>query len=439
MFKTFINAFKIKDLRKKMLITLLLLFVYRVGCWLTVPGISPGALQDAATMGDGVTFLSLMNSISGGALANASIFALGVSPYISASIIIQLLTVAIPALERTSKQGEEGRKKINFYTRIAALVLATAQAIGIVASYANESSFIDTRLFGASTPVWITCAVIALVLVSGAMFTVWLGERITDIGVGNGLSLLIFVGILSSACTGLYTAFQGVANNIDYLWTIIIFLVAVVVIFGMIVFIDNAERKVPVQYAKQVKGRKMYGGQTTNIPIKVNATGVIPIIFANAIVSFPQMLISIFWPNTPFANWWQNYMGTNSWAYIVATALLILFFAYFYAQITFNPEDVSKQIQQNGGFIPGIRAGKPTADHLGKISKRLTLFGAIYLAFIALVPSLIFNALATTSLDSTLINAFSVTGLMIIVSVALELDKQLDAQMLMRNYRGFLK
>lgn len=439
MFKTFINAFKIKDLRKKMLITLLLLFVYRVGCWLTVPGINPGALQDAASMGDGITFLSLMNSISGGALANASIFALGVSPYISASIIIQLLTVAIPALERTSKQGEEGRKKINFYTRIAALVLATAQAIGIVASYANEGSFIDTRLFGATTPAWITCAVIAIVLVAGAMFTVWLGERITDIGVGNGLSLLIFVGILSSACTGLYTAFQGVANNIDYLWTIIIFLVAVVVIFGMIVFIDNAERKVPVQYAKQVKGRKMYGGQTTNIPIKVNATGVIPIIFANAIVSFPQMLISIFWPNTPFANWWQNYMGTSSWAYIVVTALLILFFSYFYAQITFNPEDVSKQIQQNGGFIPGIRAGKPTAEHLGKISKRLTMFGAIYLAFIALVPSLIFNALATTSLDSTLINAFSVTGLMIIVSVALELDKQLDAQMLMRNYRGFLK
>lgn len=436
MFKTFINAFKIKDLRKKMLLTLLLLFIYRVGCWLTVPGISPGALKDSAQMSGGVTFLGLLNSISGGALANASFFALGVSPYISASIIIQLLAVAIPSLERVSKQGEEGRKKINLYTRICALVLATAQAIGIVVSY---EGFIDTRMLGAGVPTWLTCAFIALVLISGAMFTVWLGERITDLGVGNGLSLLIFVGILSTACTGLYTAFQGVGQNIDYIWTILVFLLAVVVIFALIVFIDNAERKVPVQYAKQVKGRKMYGGQSTNIPIKVNATGVIPIIFANAIVSFPQMLISIFWPNTPFADWWTKYMGTASWVYIVATALLILFFAYFYAQITFNPEDVSKQIQQNGGFIPGIRAGKPTAEYLGKISSRLTLFGAIYLAFIALVPSLVFNALATTSLDSTLINAFSVTGLMILVSVALELDKQLDAQMLMRNYRGFLK
>ncbi len=439
MFKTFINAFKVKDLRKKMLITLLLLFIYRVGCWLTVPGISPGALQDAASGTDGITFLSLMNSISGGALANASFFALGVSPYISASIIIQLLAVAIPSLERISKQGEEGRKKINFYTRIAALVLATAQAIGIVVSYANTEGFIDTRMLGEGTPIWISCAFIALVLIAGAMFTVWLGERITDLGVGNGLSLLIFVGILSTACTGLYTAAQGVATDIDYLWTILIFLLAVIVIFALIVFIDNSERKVPVQYAKQVKGRKMYGGQTTNIPIKVNATGVIPIIFANAIVSFPQMLISIFWPNTAFADWWTMYMGTSSWVYIVATALLILFFAYFYSQITFNPEDVSKQIQQNGGFIPGIRAGKQTAEYLGKISSRLTLFGAIFLAFIALVPSLVFNALATTSLDSTLINAFSVTGLMILVSVALELDKQLDAQLLMRNYRGFLK
>ena len=440
MFRTFINAFKIKDLRKKIIITLLLLLVYRIGCWLTVPGINPEALQDAASMGEnGMTFLSLMNSISGGALANASFFALGVSPYISSSIIIQLLTVAIPSLERISKQGEEGRKKISFYTRIAALVLASAQAIGIVVSYGNSGTFIDTRLFGAEFPVWISCAIIALVLVAGAMFTVWLGERITDLGVGNGLSLLIFVGILSTITTGLFNAFQGVAENVDYLWTIIIFLLAIVVIFGLIVFIDNAERKVPVQYAKQVKGRKMYGGQTTNIPIKVNSTGVIPIIFANAIVSFPQMLITIFWPETPFASWWNQYMGTSSWVYIVATALLILFFAYFYAQITFNPEDVSKQIQQNGGFIPGIRAGKPTAEYLGKISSRLTLFGAIYLAFIALVPSLIFNGLATTSLDTTLINSFSVTSLMILVSVALELDKQLDAQMLMRNYRGFLK
>ena len=440
MFKTFANAFKVKDLRKKMLITLLLLFIYRVGCWLTVPGIDPEVLSQAAgTMDGGVTFLSLMNSISGGALANASFFALGVSPYISASIIIQLLTVAIPSLERLSKQGEDGRKKINLYTRIAALVLAIAQAVGIVVSYANSEGFIDANMLNGA-PTWIACVIIATILVAGAMFTVWLGERITDLGVGNGLSLLIFVGILSSICTGLLNAGQSVfGGNVEYIWKLVVYIVAVIAIFALIVLIDTAERKVPVQYAKQIKGRKMYGGQTTNIPIKVNASGVIPIIFANALITFPQMLISIFWPDTPFADWWTQWMGTGSWLYIVLTALLILFFSYFYAQLTFNPEDVSKRIQQNGGFIPGIRAGKPTAEYLGKISSRLTLFGAIYLAFIALIPSLAFQAIATTTADATLINAFSATGLMIVVSVALELDKQLEAQMLMRNYKGFLK
>lgn len=440
MFKTFINAFKVKDLRKKMLITLLLLFVYRVGCWLTVPGIDPEVLSQAAgSMDGGVTFLSLMNSISGGALANASFLALGVSPYISASIIIQLLTVAIPSLERLSKQGEDGRKKINLYTRIAALVLATAQAVGIVVSYANTEGFIDANMLNGA-PTWIACTIIAAILIAGAMFTVWLGERITDLGVGNGLSLLIFVGILSSICTGLLNAAESVfGGNVEYIWKLAVYIVAVIAIFALIVLIDTAERKVPVQYAKQIKGRKMYGGQTTNIPIKVNASGVIPIIFANALITFPQMLISIFWPDTPFADWWTQWMGTGSWLYIVLTALLILFFSYFYAQLTFNPEDVSKRIQQNGGFIPGIRAGKPTAEYLGKISSRLTLFGAIYLAFIALIPSLAFQAIATTTADATLINAFSATGLMIVVSVALELDKQIEAQMLMRNYKGFLK
>ncbi len=442
MFRTFINAFKVKDLRKKILITLLLLFIYRVGCWLTIPGINPKTLAESAGLGEssgGLSFLGLMNSLSGGALANASFFALGVSPYISASIIIQLLTVALPGLERLAKQGEDGKKKINLYTRIAALVLSVAQAAGIVISYASNPDIIDPRIFGASTPVWVVATFIAVVMTAGAMFTVWLGERITDLGVGNGLSLLIFVGILSTATSGVATAIESSKTNIDYLWTIIAFLSAIIVIFALIVFIDGGERKVPVQYAKQVKGRKMYGGQTTNIPIKVNATGVIPIIFANSLVTFPQMLISIFWADSSFAGWWAQYMGAGSWAYSVIMALLILFFAYFYSQITFNPDEVSRQIQQNGGFIPGIRAGKPTGDYLRKVSSRLTLFGAIFLAFIALIPSLVFNALATTNVDSILINAFSVTSLMIVVSVAIELDKQLEAQMLMRNYKGFLK
>ena len=430
MFKTIANAFKVKDVRNKILLTLLLLFIYRVGCWLPVPGIDSSVFN--AGTNDG--FLGLMNMISGGALQNASILALGVSPYISASIIIQLLTVAIPKWERLAKQGEEGRKKINFYTRIAALILAIAQATGIVISFSGS---IDPNILWAGAPTWFACTCIAVVLVAGGMFTVWIGERITDLQIGNGVSMLIFVGILSSATLSLFEAAQKIATDLNYLWTIIIFLAALVAIFGLIVFIDLSERKVPVQYAKQIKGRKMYGGQSTHIPIKVNGSGVMPIIFASALLAFPQLIISIF---DPGASWYNDWLGVGSWLYIVLTAVLILLFAFFYSKITFDPVDVSKRIQQNGGFIPGIRPGKPTSEYLGKIANRITLFGAIFLAFIALVPSLVFKGIEGGGASATmLVNAFSATGLMIVVSVALEFEKQLDAQMLMRNYKGFLR
>lgn len=433
MFKTFINAFKVKELRGKILLTLLLLFIFRVGCWLPVPGIDVSAFGTQAT---GNEFLGLLSSISGGALANGSFLALGVSPYISASIIIQLLAVAIPALERLSQQGEEGRKKMSLYTRIAALVLSVIQAVGIVIAF---KEYIDPNMLWNGAPTWLACTIIATVLISGGMFTVWLGERITELGVGNGMSLLIFVGILSSAGTAILNAFQEVfGGNINYLWTLLIFALAILLIFGLIVFVDSAERRVPVQYAKQIKGRKMYGGQNSYIPIRVNGSGVMPIIFANALLTFPQLLFNMFWPNSNAYFWYAKYLGTGTWVYIILTALLILFFTYFYSQIIFNPEDVSKRIQQNGGFIPSIRPGKPTADYLKRISSRITFFGALFLAFIALIPSLALKG-AGTALDSSLINAFSATGLMIIVSVALELDKQLEAQMLMRNYKGFLK
>lgn len=439
MFKTFIDAFKIKDLRKKMIITLILLLVYRVGCWLTIPGIDPETLAGATASTTGVTFLSLMNSISGGALGNASFFALGVSPYISASIIVQLLAFAIPSLQRLAKEGgEEGRRKMNLYNRIAALVLAVAQSIGIVVSYANTDGFIDPNMLGANTPIWISCALIVLIMVAGSMFTVWLGERITDLGVGNGLSLLIFVGILSSAGTALLQAFQSIGTNPDYIWKIIIFFVAVVAIFAFIVFIDSSERKIPVTYSQQIRGRKSYGG-TQVLPIKVNSAGVMPIIFANAIITFPQMLISMFWADTPFAEWWNTWLGAGSWVYIVITALFILLFTFFYAPMVFDPQDVSKRLKQSGGFIQGRNPGPSTAEYLSRVSKRLNWFCALYLAFIALVPSLAFNAIATTTSDATLINAFSATGLMIVVSVALELDKQLSAQTIARTHRGFLK
>ncbi len=430
MFKTLINAFKVKDLRKKILITLGLLILFRVGCALVCPGFDLAEAMEGET--DGTTFFSLMNMLSGDALSNGSILALGVSPYITASIVIQLLTVAIPSLERLSKQGEDGRRKIQLYTRICALVLALAQAIGIVVSFQD---YINTDYL--NLPTWVIATGIVLILTAGGMFTVWLGEKITQIGVGNGMSLLIFVGIISSSASSLYEAITGVGDRIENLWMIIIYLVALVLIFGLIVFIDNSERRVGVKYAKQIKGRRMYGGQDTFIPIKLNASGVMPIIFATSLLTLPQLIMSIFWPNSSAYTWYETYLGTSSWAYIVLLAILIFAFAFFYAQITFDTDDISRRLQQQGGFIPGIRPGKTTSDYLKKISHRVTLFGAVFLAFIALIPSLAFKAIDDYTL-ATLINAFSTTGLMIIVSVALEFDKSLEAQMLMRNYKGFL-
>ena len=432
MFKTLINAFKVKELRKKILITIGLLLIYRVGCALVCPGLNLSEELTNQTGSGTTSFFSLMNMLSGDALSKGSILALGVSPYITASIVIQLLVFAIPSLQNLAKQGEEGRRKISFYTRIAALVLSLAQAIGIVMSFQQN---VDTNML--NLPQWVISAGIVAILTAGGMFTVWLGEKITQAGIGNGMSLLIFVGILASAGSGIASAISQVGDNIENLWMIIIYLVALVAIFALIVFVDSSERRVQVKYAKQIKGRKMYGGQDTFIPIKLNASGVMPIIFASSLLTLPQLIMSMFWPDSSAYAWYQTYMGTSSWVYIILLALLIFMFAFFYAQMTFNTEDISRQMQQQGGFIPGIRPGKPTADHLSKISKRITLFGAVFLAFIALVPSLAFKAVDDATLG-TLINAFSTTGLMIMVSVALEFDKSLQQQMIIRNHKGFL-
>ena len=434
MLKRLIDAFKDKELRKKILITIGLILIYRLGCWIVVPGLDPVLFKQSLGVGENLTFMTLLNSISGGALANGAIFALGVSPYISSSIIIQLLTLVLPGLQRLSRMGEEGKQKMSTYTKYCALILALIQSIAIVLSY---QSIIDTSI----GPVWLVSCMVVLILVAGSMATYWLGEKITEVGVSNGLSMLIFVGILSTFGDSLYKALfaeNGVftAGNITMLLEIVYFVLALVVIFGFIVFIDMAERKIPVQYAKQIKGRKMYGGQSTYIPVKVNSTGVMPIIFAMTFISLPQIIISLFAPNSQngFVKWVNNFIGTQSWLYFVLMAMFIIGFAYFWAQITFNPVDISKSIQQNGGFIPGIRPGKSTADYLKKISNRITLFGAIFLALIAMIPSIIFKIIGT----GTLVNAFSATGLLIVVSVAIELDKQLEAQMLMKNYKGFL-
>lgn len=434
MFKNFINAFKVKEIRNKILLTFLLVIIYRLGCWIPVPGVDASAF--AAQVAGDEGFLGLLSSVSGGALANGSILALGISPYISASIIIQLLTIAIPSLERLSKMGDEGKKKIATYTKIAALVLAVAQAVAIVVSF--EGVLKESTLgSGFTLPTWMVGIVVTLVLIAGSMFTYWLGEKITELGITNGQSMLIFVGILSTAATSLLTNVTNIFNgDMGSLTELLLFLLALVLIFGFIVWIDGSERKVPVQYAKQIKGRKMYGGQSTHIPIRVNATGVMPIIFAMSLLSFPQLILSIFVDTSTngFYLWYSKWLGTGSWLYIILVGLLITFFAYFWTQVTFNPEDISKNIQQNGGFIPGIRPGKPTADYLKKISNRVTLFGAIFLSIIAIVPSLLFK-----SIGGSLTNAFSATGLLIVVSVAIEFDKSLEAQMLMKSYKGFLK
>lgn len=437
MFKTLADAFKIKEVRNKLILTLVLLFVYRLGCWLPIPGINPKAFGVKV---EGNTFLSLLSSVSGGALSQGSFLALGVSPYITSSIIIQLLSVVIPSWQQLAKEGgADGRKKISQYTKIAALLIAIAQSIGIAVGFGAADS-VNIAVFGGN--YFICYAFIVIMLTAGAMFTVWLGEKITEIGIGNGMSLLIFVGVLSSAGTALLGNFQNIVVdgkvNQTAIWQLILFIVALVAIFGLVVFVDGGERKVGVQYAKQMKGRKMYGGQSTYIPIRVNANGVMPIIFASTLLAFPQMLFSIFWPNvtTGFIGWYNKWLGAGSWIYSIILALLILAFAYFYTMINFDTERISREIQQNGGFIPGIRPGKPTAQYLDGINKKITLFGAIFLAFMALVPTILFTAISGTT---GLTNAFSATGMLIVVSVALEFDKQLEAQMMMRNYRGFLK
>ena len=429
MFKTLKNAFQNKEIRIKILIVLGLLVLFRLGCWIPVPGISAQQFQSSV---DNQTFLSLLSGITGGALSNGAILALGVSPYITAQIVVQLLSMAIPAWERLSKQGEEGRKKLNKYTKILTLILATAQAIGIVVSFSNAGA-INSGLFGGAE--WLTGAVVVITLVAGAMFTMWLGEKITETGIANGLSLLIFVGILSTAGTAIFNNIVESTSDPTKLWQLLAFVVALIIIFSMIVLMDGAERKVPVQYAKQVRGRKMYGGQSTNIPIKLMGTGVLPIIFAMSLLSFPQIIMSIFWPDSGAATWYNTYLGAGSWAYSVVVGILILFFAYFTSYMSFKPDDISRQIQSNGGFIPGIRPGKTTAEYLNRINKRITFFGACFLAFLTIVPTLIFKAIG----DTGLVSAFSATGMIIVVSVALEIDKQLEAQLLMKNYKGFLK
>lgn len=436
MLETLKNAFKSREIRIKIFLTLALLLVYRIGCYIPVPGLSADAIGDIF---DQTSFLNILTSMSGGSLSNATLFSLGILPFINAFIIMQLLTLVIPKLEKLSKEGDAGRRKITQITRYMALVLAAVQGIGIVVGWRSQGAINPIFEFEAGWDApYLTMASVIIILMAGSTMVMWLGERITEYGVGNGTSLIIFVGILSQAGAMMGQAFTAVGDEWVYIWYIIGFILVVIAIFFFIVFIDLSERRVTVQYSKQIKGNKMYGGQTTYIPIKVNGSGVMPIIFASSLLMFPQMIMALFAPQSDAYVWYSRYMGSGTAVYYVLLALFILFFSYFYAQIQFNPEDVSKNIQQYGGFIPGIRAGKPTSDFLKKISNRITLFGAFFLMVIALVPTFIFQALsAGGALGFS--NAFSATGLLIVVSVALELNKQLESQIMMKHYKGFLK
>ncbi len=444
MFKTFINAWRVPELRKKILYTLLLLAIFRFGAFITAPGVDATLLNQITNTN---SFVSTVNIITGGAFSNLSIFAMSISPYITASIILQLLAFAIPALERISKDGETGRKKMSAYTRYASVILAAIEAFALYLTYRGQGIFLSN---GYLAPL-----LFVLSLTAGSTLLMWIGEQISSKGVGNGISLLIFAGIVS-----------GIPTTVQYLWGLIFvdgafkftgLLTALAVIIGAVllvagvVWVTEAERRVSVQYAKRVVGRKMYGGQSTYIPMKLNMAGVMPVIFAMSFLQFPAMIIQLFNNNIAGSTgfWagvykvcaftsidWSS-AATSSMigygiAHIIIYLILIVAFTFFYTiAMAFNTYDVSENLRKNGGFIPGIRAGKPTQDYLDSILHNITSFGAIFLGIIAVLP--ILTAFAGLQIS------FGGTAILIVVGVALESVKQLESQMLTRHYKGFLE
>ena len=442
MFQTIKNAFLSPEIRKKMLITLVLLLVYRIGCFLPIPGLDSASIFGSAGQTD---FGLMLSAVTGQAFSYGTLFALGIVPFINSFIIMQLLTLIIPKLEKLSKEGEEGRKKLTQYTRYVAVLLALIQAIGVMFLWRDAIIPVFTGDTENQADMICTMMLIVIILVGGSSLVMWLAERITEYGIGNGTSLIIFIGIISSLGTSVWTAMYSVipsqldGGDTSGIWFLIGFVLLVFVLFLIIVFIDMSERKITVQYAKRIKGNKMYGGQTTYIPLKVNASGVMPIIFASSLIMFPEMIIQFAQAgSSEFGLFWSKWLGSGGNLYPLIMFILIIFFAYFYSQIQFNPDDVAQMLQQNGGFLQGIRSGQSTSAYLRKVNNRLTLFGALFLAFISLIPTLIlqwvdgFEALG-------LGNAFSATGLLIVVSTALEFQKQLESQLLVKNNKGFLK
>ena len=426
MFDTIRNAWKIVDLRKKLIYTFIMLIIFRLGSTIPVPLINPEMLEQMFT-GDNTMF-GFIDIVSGGAFKNATIFAMSITPYINSSIIMQLLCVAIPALERLQKEGEEGRKKIGQFMRYGTVVLAIIQAVGLYFLLKSSNAI--------PNPGWQSAIVIITTFTAGTAFLMWLGEQITEKGVGNGISLIIFAGIVSRIPDMAKTLYASVESGALNWLMVAVILVFALLIIAFVVMMNEAERRLPVQYAKRVVGRKMYGGQSTHIPIKVAGAGVIPIIFAMSIMAFPGTIASFFGKTAQSGGFWGAFLWVfsgQSWIYAVLYFLLIIFFTYFYTAIQFNPIEMSNNMKKNGGFIPGIRPGRPTSDYIARVLSRVTLAGAFFLAFIAVIP--IFMNLGLH------ISNFSIggTSLLIVVGVALETVQNMESQMLMRHYKGFLE
>ena len=428
MLKTVAQAWKVAEIRSKMIFTLLMLVVFRIGSNIPVPNINRSVLAELFAGETGL--FDLFDLFSGGSFSNFTIFALSITPYITASIIIQLLGMAFPYFEKLAREGVEGRKKMAQYTRYLTVVLALVQAIGLTVGLFRRA-VVDKSAF--------SIIVMVLVLTAGTAFLMWLCEQINERGIGNGISLIIFAGIVARIPSGIRTLATAVESGSLSIVTLIIFIVAAVLVTAGVVMIQEGQRRIPVQYAKRVVGRKMYGGQSTHIPIKVNQSGVIPIIFALSLLQFPLTITYFLKADSGFTEFVTKWLSPSGmpgvWVYGILNVVLIIFFTYFYTQATFNPVEVADNMKANGGFIPGIRPGKATEEYLQKVMSRITIVGAVFLAVIATLPTIL-SVIAPESLGSI---HFGGTSLLIAVGVALETVRQLENQMLMRNYQGFLK
>ena len=453
MLKTIRSAWKVPELRNKLLFTLFALLIFRLGCAIPVPFINRELLQNYMQTQSGTIF-GLLNVMSGDAFGQATVFALGIQPYINASIIIQLLTIAIPALENMAKEGgEEGKKKIAAITRYTTVGIALLQGFGyytMIRSYSNGAILSVPEGWG----VW-AAIVIILAFMAGSSFVMWLGEQVTEFGIGNGISIILFAGIISRGPNLIMNMINGVRNwasgavysednpiSILHPAFIPLLIVGMLALVIFIVFINDAERRIPVQYAKRVVGRKMYGGQSTHLPMKVNMSGVLPIIFAQSIASLPATIGMFFGKTSKSGGAWGAFLtafNNTGWIYGIVYVLLIVFFSYFYSTIQFDPVEVANNLKKNGGFIPGFRPGRPTADFFRKVLSKITLFGAIYLGIVAILPTITGNIMGAAGSSAGQSLAIGGTSIIIVVGVALETVQAMEAQLMMRNYKGFLE